>query len=119
GPDIYISHTYSFENWRVSRDVLNNILCVALHCHGEHLVREEVLATFDEVYDSFLKVTRSHNERLFMARRLGIETKPLPTRLAKLAEVSLTEVKVSQEKASTVINLQREPSQAEIVRERG
>ena len=119
GPDIYVSDSYSFENWIVTREVLNSILCVELHCHGEHLAREKVLATFDQIYASFLNITRPHNERIFLARQLGIKIRHLPTRLGKLAQITLTDVKPPQEGAITVINLEREPSQEENDLKRG
>lgn len=118
GPDIYVSETYSFENWLVTKEILNDILCIELHCHGEHSTRKGVLAAFDEVYASFLKVTRPHNERIFLARRLGIQIRPLPTRLGKLADINLTDVKPQKEDATMAIKLEREPTQAEINQER-
>ncbi|WP_428321816.1 DUF4435 domain-containing protein [Achromobacter mucicolens] len=114
GPDIYVSETYSFENWLVSTEVLDSILCVELHCHGEASLRDKVTSEFNKLYDKFLEITRPHNERIFLARRLGIDTKPLPTRLAKLAEVTLTEVNPQQEPAHSVICLEREPCADEI-----
>lgn len=114
GGDIYVSDAYSIENSLVCKDVLNNILCVELHCHGEHLARAEVLAAFDQIYDIFLNVTRPHNLRIFLARQLGIETRPLPTRLGKLAEIALTNIKPHEEDAIAVIKLEREPIQSEI-----
>lgn len=116
GSDIYISDSYSFENFLVNKEVLNNLLCVELHCHGEHLVREDVLSRFDDIYTAFLDVTRPYNERIFLARKIGIQIKPLPTRLGKLAEVTLAGVTPQQEGASSVINLEREPNQEEVNR---
>ncbi|MFY2087678.1 DUF4435 domain-containing protein [Achromobacter xylosoxidans] len=114
GSDIYVSETYSFENWLVSREVLNSILCVELHCHGESALREEVISAFNALYEKFLEITRPHNERIFLARRLGIGIKPLPTRLAKLADVTLTEVRQQKEPTNSVICLEREPCPSEI-----
>lgn len=114
GPDIYISDSYSFENWLINKEVLNNLLCVELHCHGEYLIRKAILEKFDQIYTTFLNCTKPHNERIFLARRLGIQIKPLPTRIGKLADITLTEVHPHQESADSVINLEREPSQEEI-----
>lgn len=114
GQDIYISDFYSFENWLVTKEVLDNILCIELHCHGERQARESVLATFEMVYSSFLKVTKPHNERIFLARHLGINTKPFPKSVGKLAHVTLTDVQPHQENSVIVIKLEREPTELEI-----
>ena len=109
-----MSESYSFENNLVVRDVLENILCIELHCHGERQVRNEILAAFENNYKSFLDITRPHNERIFYTRQLGINIKPLPKSIGKLANLSLTCVKPHHEDALSLIKLEREPTKEEI-----
>jgi hypothetical protein len=92
GPDVYVTETYSFENALVTSEVLREILTVDMHCHSAPQIRDAVVEKFEEVYSSFLDVTRAHNHRIYLARRLGIDSKPLPDKLNRLATVSLLKV---------------------------
>lgn len=114
GPDIYLTETYSFENALVAPEVLRDILAVDMHCHSEPQIRDSVIKKFEEIYSSFLDVTRAHNHRIYLARRLGINSKPLPDKLNKLATVSLLKVEFAEKSANEVIVLDREPSQPEV-----
>lgn len=114
GPEIYLTETYSFENVLVTSDVLREILAVDMHCHGEPHIRDKIVAKFEEIYLSFLDVTRAHNHRIYLARRLGIKSKPLPDKLNKLATVSLLKVDLAENCANEAILLDREPSHLEI-----
>jgi len=114
GPEIYLTETYSFENVLVTSEVLREILAVDMHCHGEPQIRENVVEKFEEIYMSFLAITRTHNHRIYLARRLGINSKPLPDKLNKLATVSLLKVDLAENGAKEAVVLDREPSQLEI-----
>ena len=114
GSDIYLTETYSFENVLVTSEVLREILAVDMHCHSEPQIRDSVIKKFEEIYSSFLDVTRAHNHRIYLARRLGINSKPLPDKLNKLATVGLLKVEFAEKSINEAIVLDREPSQPEI-----
>ncbi|MFU2489511.1 DUF4435 domain-containing protein [Thauera sp. WH-1] len=114
GPDVYVTETYSFENALVTSEVLREILTVDMHCHSAPQIRDAVVEKFEEVYSSFLDVTRAHNHRIYLARRLGIDSKPLPDKLNRLATVGLLKVGFADKSVDEAIVLDREPSQSEI-----
>lgn len=114
GTDIYLTETYSFENALVTSEILREILTVDMHCHGEPQIRDNVIEKFEEIYLSFLTVTRAHNHRIYLARRLGINSKSLPDKLNKLATVSLLKVDFAEKSVNEAVVLDREPSQSEI-----
>lgn len=114
GDDIYLSDFYSFENWLVTSDVLNHILCIDIHCHSEPGVRGQILKEFEKIYSSFLEITKPYNERIFIASQLGINIKPLPKSINKLADVSLVSVNPLKEELESIIKLEREPNPEEI-----
>lgn len=87
---VFLTTRYSVENYLVDTQTLDDILKVELHCHEEPDVRRKVLALFEKVYSDFLSVTETANERLFIARRLGIRTNPCPSSIQEFASVSLT-----------------------------
>jgi hypothetical protein len=108
--DIYVTETYSVENELVNRDVLGEILTVDMHCHGVPQCREAVLERFDQVYAAFLAVTRIHNYRIYLARRLDIQMQQIPKKLNKLATVGLMAVEDIPAGIGDVVKLYREPS---------
>jgi hypothetical protein len=115
GNDIFVTEGYSVENCIVSRDVLDQILRGELHCHSEPGARVAVLELFDRVYDSFLLLTRPYNERIFVARRFGIQNKrPWPSKINQLAKVTLYDVAQSDQTPRDVVELEREPTEAEM-----
>ncbi|WP_187617035.1 DUF4435 domain-containing protein [Paraburkholderia sp. UCT2] len=112
--DIHVTDTYSFENWLVSREILECILTVDMHCHGDPALRSVLLKRFDEIYESFLTITKPYNHRIYLARILGIDARSLPTKLSKLAKIELTTVDACEEDLKNVIVLAREPTLVEI-----
>jgi hypothetical protein len=119
GADIYMTETYSFENFLVCSEVLNRILTIEMHCHAAPATRNEIVVKFHQLYESFLALTRPHNLRIFLARRLGIMTRPLPNKINKLASVSLLRVEPAEDEAKDVITLSREPEPEEINQHEG
>lgn len=92
---IFMTRAYAIENYLVSSKVLDELLKVELHCHGFPAIRREVVELFEEVYDSFLDLTRDINQELHAARRLGVELKShLPSKINQLAIVHLDRVEL-------------------------
>ena len=115
GPDIHVTETYSVENYVVSEKVLDALLRVELHCEGEPAIRASVLAQFRTLYAQFLDVSRPLNQRIFVAKKVGIRnTKPWPNRINAIAKVALDQIKSSEEPLSLAILLEREPTEAEV-----
>lgn len=113
GGDLYVSDTYSFENVLVTTSVLENILSLDFHCHGDKSTRDEVLTAFESLYEAFLDATEELNYRLYLARRLGIGAGSLPQKIKKLANVTLEAVAKSEHRLEELISLEREPTDAE------
>lgn len=115
GPEVFVTPGYSIENYLVSESVLDDVLRVELHCHGEPQCRANVIKTFSKIYTQFLQVTKSLNWRIYLARRANIrQVGDLPNKLSEIAAVSLLGVAASDTAADDVVELEREPSALEI-----
>ncbi|MEO3713070.1 DUF4435 domain-containing protein [Roseateles flavus] len=115
GDDIFMTETYSIENQLVCHKVLEGIMNVDLHCHGEPECRRTVLRKFDELYDSFLSITEALNRRIFLARTLSIRnSKPFPDKIRLLANVELLHVSSTDLDPMQIVVLDREPTEQEV-----
>jgi hypothetical protein len=108
-PSVFLTTRYSVENYLVDTQTLDDILKVELHCHEAPDVRKTVLDLFDTVYSEFLSVTASANERLFIARQLGIKTNPCPNSIQELASVSLGTVTSGSKQPHEIVQYETEP----------
>ncbi|MEZ0606633.1 DUF4435 domain-containing protein [Paraburkholderia sp. IW21] len=112
---VFMTDSYSIENHIVEEAVLDELLKNEFHFHAQPECRQKVAAVFSNLYDTFIDITKPVNFRLFLARRLNIELRaPLPTKISRLADVSLLEVTATADDASVVVQLKREPSGDEI-----
>jgi len=109
-PVIFMTDRYAIENYLVDSATLEDLLKVEFHCDGMPDVRGKVLTIFEKAYSEFLLSTKNVNERLFIARRLGVETKPLPDSLNVLAKVAVTEVAESEKSAEEIVVLEVDPA---------
>lgn len=115
GQDIYLTEAYSVENHLVNGDALDDLLKVELGCDSEPACRAEVVKRFKSLYEKFLGITKEHNQRIFVAKRVGINnSKPFPNRINLLATVTLNDVIPSGVKLEECIVLEREPTAEEI-----
>lgn len=114
-PRIFLTPGYSIENHIVNLAVLTDVLIVDLHCHAEPACRDAVLQLFSDTYDGFLRATRDLNFRIYLARMCGIaEVNSLPDRINQIASVELHVVLPSSTPIERLVQLVREPSEAEI-----
>lgn len=107
--DIYVTDSYSFENSLVSCDVLDVLLSTDMHCNGLPEVRALIIERFGYVYSKFLEITRPHNQRLHLARTLGIPVRPLSDKLSVIASVGLLDVEPSPTQVEVAVHLECEP----------
>lgn len=115
GSEVLLTESYSIENYLVCAGVLDDILKVELHCHGEPQCRGEVVVAFEDVYGKFLAVTKSLNFRIFISRRGNIrQVDRLPNRLTDVAAVSLLDVTAGELPVTEAVKLEREPTIEEI-----
>lgn len=115
GPEVFLTCAYSIENYLVCNSILDDVLKIELHCHGEPQCRADVIEAFSKLYSQFLEVTKSLNWRIYLARRANIrQVGHLPNKLSEIAAVSLLEVAASNTAADDVVVLEREPSTVEI-----
>lgn len=112
---VYVTDGYSFENHLVSSQVLNELLKNELQCHSVPSVRSPILAKFEQAYVDFLKATAEVNWRIFVAKRSGIErTEDLPKNISKLVKIELERISGGSDLPSTLVVLEREPTDDEI-----
>ena len=112
--ELFMTHTYSFENYLVNESVLEELLKNELHCHAEPICRESVRTLFLKQYSYFLNVTKDINFRIFVAKKYQIQRKrDLPNSLSRIANVSLSSVKPAPEPVCAQVVLTREPTAVE------
>ncbi len=92
GADIFMTDTYSVENYLVSERVLESLLKVEFHCHADPELVQRTVEIFKADYGEFLSVTKEANLRLFAARQIGAEVERLPTSIGKIAKVEFGKV---------------------------
>ncbi len=91
---IFMTDSYSVENYLVSEEVLVELLRNEFHCHGRPDIRESIRQVFSSAYDEFLVATREINRRIFVARRLGIKLKhQLPAKPNAIAHIELNRIR--------------------------
>lgn len=108
GDDIFVTDAYSVENYLVDASVVSSVLEVEFHCHDVPALRSQLTAQFLEMYDAFLSQTEEVNRRLFIARRLGVDVKPLPKSIGKLATVGVRSVAQGSVQADAVVVYERD-----------
>lgn len=91
---IYMTDSYSFENYLVSASVVDDLLRDEFPLHESPHIRQQVVDLFKMAYKQFLYITGEFNWHLYLARNLDIElAEKLPSRLSSYASVSLHAVK--------------------------
>jgi hypothetical protein len=111
---LFMTQTYSFENYLVNEVVLDELLKNELHCHAEPACREGVRQLFHRQYFDFLNVTKDINFRIFVAKRYQIpREKELPKSLNRIATVGISSVTPAQEPVCAQVGLTREPTEEE------
>lgn len=114
--ELFMTQTYSFENYLVNENVLDELLKNELHCHAEPACREGVRQLFRKQYSDFLRVTKDLNFRVFVAKKCQIQReRDLPKTLSRVATVSLSSVMPAQDPVCAQVVLAREPTEEEYV----
>lgn len=112
---IFMTEKYSVENYLVDRHVLEEILKIEFHCHGNIEVRKEVVSLFEVNYDLFLIATFDINFRIYLARKCKIkQIGDLSIKLDELADIQLVSVKNGSGALQEMVRLEREPTENEI-----
>ncbi len=112
--ELFMTQTYSFENYLVNESVLDELLKNELHCHAEPTCRANVRQLFRTQYTDFLSVTKDLNFRVFVAKKCRIQReKDLPKTLSRVAAVSLSSVTPAQDPVCEQVVLAREPTAEE------
>lgn len=114
---IFMTEKYSIENYLVDNDVLEEILKIELHCHGNIEARKKIILLFESTYDFFLNTTSDINFRIYLARKCKIkQISEITNRLDDLADVQLNLVKKGRGRLEEMICLEREPTEDEITK---
>ena len=109
--DVFVTDTYSVENYLVTDEVVEDLLRDEFPCHAKPDIRKKVLDLFRQDYDAFLKASASVNERLYIARRIPIElARRLPTSLGGIAEIKLGAISKGSTPPENLVIYTREPS---------
>lgn len=112
---IFITETYSIENYVVCPSLLDDLLKIEFHCNGHPTVRNEISDLFQKVYDQFLSLTAEINFRIFVARRNQIhQINDLPNKINQLAQVEITTVSPVDSDLRELVCLEREPTVEEV-----
>lgn len=106
GTDIYMTDSYSVENYLVSDEVLDRLLQVEFHCHSCIETRHRILEIFNNYYDCFLEVTAPVNLRLFKARHCAFPTGGITDTLGKVASVSVGRVQAGTADPDEIIKIE-------------
>lgn len=106
GSDVYMTDSYSFENYVVSEHVLEKLLQIEFHCHGCAETRRRILNIFNDDYQKFLDETKAVNLRLYKARKIGLTTESITNTLTKLASVSVGNVQAGTASPEEIIRFQ-------------
>ncbi|MCO8018697.1 DUF4435 domain-containing protein [Brevundimonas diminuta] len=106
GSDVYMTDSYAFENYVVSECVLEKLLQIEFHCHSCAETRSSILNIFREDYKKFLEETKAVNLRLYKARKMGLPTDSITNTLAKLASVSVGNVRSGTASPEEIIKFQ-------------
>ena len=113
--ELFMTQAYSFENYLVNQGVLEELLKNELHCHAEPACRIGVVDLFGRLYEDFLTITRDINFRIYISKKCDIRrVEDLPQKINKIANISLSAVKPSDNDLKALVSLEREPLEQEI-----
>jgi hypothetical protein len=112
--NVFMTETYSIENYLVSRDLVESILRDEFPCHESPAVRTTIATAFAASYEQFLRASSATNLRLFIARRIGIECAPIRVKAAQLADIEIDHSTDKGADPSELIMLVREPTEEEV-----
>lgn len=112
----YITETYSVENFLVLPETIEKVLKDEFHCGGFPDQCSKLLSLYDSVLSSFLDASAEANQRIYVARRLGLEIQgSLPKSCTKICEVGLDAVNKSSVPTSEWITYSDEPSSHKVL----
>lgn len=112
---LFMTDMYSIENYLVDENLLDDVLSVEFHCNGHPELRKIIRKLFTSSYESFLEVTKEFNFRLFLSKAIPINRSgSFPERINQIAIVSLDTTQPQIRPITEVIDLEREPIEAEI-----
>lgn len=112
--NVFMTGTYSIENYLVTSEVLEDLLKIDFHCDGHPEARERIRTIFSATYRQFLEVTKNLNFRIFLARRLNIrQVSKIPTGVSQLAQVKLESACAVDSDPCALVTLEREPTPKE------
>lgn len=113
--NVYMTPSYSVENFIVSDDVVAELLRSEFPCHARPELRSQILKLFEQDYESFLAVTRELNWRVYLARRIPLPLpKRLPASVNAIARIELGAVAPCAVTPPDAVPFGREPTNDEI-----
>jgi len=108
---------YSFENYLVEDDVLEQILRLGFPCNGYPDLRNSIKELFLRDYDDFLRLSAPVNYLIFVGRRLKMDIDDIiPKGIAELARLELGNIEGSGRNPYHLVPLPREVDAEESVR---
>jgi hypothetical protein len=114
-PNLFMTDSYSVENYLVESGVLQELLTNELGCDAQPSLRRDIQISFENLYDDFLDCMREVNRRIFFARRLKIDiTGGIPKKISDFVTISLSSVTKTGITPSDFIRLEREPTAEEV-----
>lgn len=102
--NVFMLERYSFENFLINTEVVERALAIAFPCNGLPQLREQISNIFDVDFQNFLMATRGLNERIYIARRLGINIDgAIPKSLDAVVEIVLEDTKSQDHDPSEIL----------------
>ncbi len=110
---VFCTCRYSIENYLVCRSVLDLGLRDDFGLEGFPSLRQRILDQFEADYSTFLDLMTEANWRLFVAKKCGIKRLSVPKNVEGFVSVQVANVVPRPCDLSKLIELEREPSNAE------
>ena len=108
---VFVPDRYSFENYFLDRDLLNQSLRDDLGCNGLPELRTKILNTFFRDLSAFESIIRPYNRRLFVSSRCNIRRISRLGKIApKLACIGVGKVSPTEANIADLVRLDHEPN---------
>jgi len=92
GPDVYLTDTYSVENYLVNEDVLRNVLLDELQLAGDPSAVDHIVKCYEAACHQFGVAMTKANCRIYCRSKLQLEKGALENRLSRFVTIELNTV---------------------------
>jgi hypothetical protein len=86
---LFMTDSYSIENYLVSRDILDGLLKINFDCDGKIALRGRICDCFEAAISNFIEVIRDTNRIIYVCRKKDIYIEKIPEKFGKLLDVHI------------------------------